>query len=70
MENNFCVDRVEQLARERGLSVTAFCQLCEICESTVRKAKSRRADLTLSTIRSICRGAGISLAEFFQNCEK
>ena len=57
--------RVIQLAEERNLSLYQLSALCQIPESTLRSAHSRRGQFGVDTIERICLGLNITMAEFF-----
>lgn len=57
--------RAEELARERRLSLFGLAKLCDVSYSTLKNARQRGTQLSVDTIELICRGLGITLAEFF-----
>lgn len=59
------VARLEALASARGLSVTELARRSGVNHSTVSAAKGRGCQLQVSTIEALCKGLGISIAEFF-----
>ncbi len=59
------IERVKNLAEERGLTLWKLALLCEVSHSTIANAERRGGQLSLDTIERICDGLGISLSEFF-----
>ena len=67
MKNTFnSVDRVEQLAAQRGIAVSRLALECDINPSTIATAKSRGCQLNLDTIIRICDHLDLPLGEFFR----
>jgi len=59
--------RILQLCEERNLSVNGLCTMCGITQSTVNNIVSgRNNSATISTIKKICDGLGISILDFFE----
>ena len=61
------VERVEQLAAERGLSLRALADICDIPYSTIMNTRKRGGQLNVDTIERICRGLKIPLRDFFDD---
>lgn len=60
--------RIVELCRERGLSVNKLSALCGLTQSTLNNIVSgRNNSATVATVKKICDGLEISVAEFF-NC--
>ena len=67
MKNTFnSVARVEQLAAQRGISVSRLALECDVNPSTIFTAKSRGCQLNLDTIICICDHLELPLTEFFR----
>lgn len=59
------MNRVEKLLDDRGLTLFKLAMLCDVPYSTLKNTKSRGGQLAVDTIEQICRGLGITMAEFF-----
>ena len=56
------ISRVQELADERGLTLS---KICDLSEATIRTAKKRGNQLSVDTIERICEALDISLSDFF-----
>ena len=57
--------RILDLCRERNLSINRLCLLSGVTQSTVNNIVSRRNhSTTVTTIKKICDGLGISIGDF------
>jgi transcriptional regulator with XRE-family HTH domain len=62
--------RILALCQERRLSVNKLCTLSGVTQSTVNNLLSgRNTSATVSTIKKLCDGLGITLGEFFSTPE-
>ena len=59
------INRVQELADERGLTLCQLSKICDLSESTIRAAKKRGNQLSVDTIERIRDALDISLSEFF-----
>lgn len=59
------MDRVNELANERDLTLYKLAMLCDVSYSTLKNTQARGGQLTVDTIERICQGLGISMADFF-----
>lgn len=59
------IQRVENLARRRGMSMLSLAQKAGLNHTTLYRAKYKNQQLKLNTIEQLCRTMGITLAEFF-----
>jgi hypothetical protein len=59
------IQRVQELAAERGMSIYKLSQLSAVSYSTIRTAQKRNGELTVDVIERISAALGISVAEFF-----
>ena len=59
------IQRVQELAALRGLSIYKLSQLSDVSYSTIRTAEKRNGELTVDVIERISAALGISVAEFF-----
>lgn len=58
--------RILELCKRDGLSVNRLCSLSGVTQSTVNNILSgRNNSTTVSTIKKLCDGLGISVSEFF-----
>ena len=62
--------RILELCRERDLSINKLSTLSGVTQSTVNNIVSgRNNSATVSTIKKLCDGLGITLGEFFSTPE-
>lgn len=60
--------RILELCRQNSLSVNRLCSLSGVTQSTVNNIISgRNNSTTVSTIKKLCDGLGISVGEFFSS---
>ena len=59
------MSRVEELVSDRGLTLFKLAMLCDVPYSTLKNTRARGGQLAVDTIEQICRGLGITMAEFF-----
>ena len=60
--------RIEELCREKDLSINKLSNLSGVTQSTVNNIVSgRNHSTTMSTIRKLCDGMGITIEEFFNS---
>lgn len=60
--------RILDLCRERNLSINKLCLLSGVTQSTVNNIVSgRNHSATVTTIKKLCDGLGISIEEFFSS---
>lgn len=59
------IQRVQELAALRGLSIYKLSQLSDVSYSTIRTAEKRNGELTVDVIERISAALGITVAEFF-----
>ena len=61
-------ERILQLCRERDISVNKLSSMSGVTQSTVNNIVSgRNNSATVSTIKKLCDGLGITIEEFFSN---
>lgn len=61
-------ERILELCRKRGISVNKLSILCGVTQSTVNNIVSgRNKSATISTIKKICDGLGLTILEFFDS---
>ena len=59
-------ERIIELCRERDISINKLCSMSGVTQSTVNNIVSgRNNSATISTIKKLCDGLGITLGEFF-----
>lgn len=59
-------ERILELCREHDLSINKLCTLSGVTQSTVNNIISgRNNSATISTVKKLCDGLGISIEEFF-----
>lgn len=60
--------RIEQLCKEKNITINKLCTICEITQSTLANINSRpNTNLTILTIMRICRGLNINISDFFNS---
>ena len=60
--------RILELCRERGITVNKLSSLSGVTQSTVNNIVSgRNHSATVSTIKKLCDGLGITVQEFFSS---
>ena len=64
------MQRLRDLAAERGVTVYRLAQESGVAYSTVRMSGKRGGQLSLYVIERFCQALGISLAEFFASEEE
>ena len=61
-------DRILELCRERGITVNKLSSMSGVTQSTVNNIISgRNNSTTVSTVKKLCDGLGITIEEFFQS---
>ena len=60
--------RILELCEQRGLSINKLCTISGVTQSTVNNIISgRNNSTTISTIKKLCDGLGITITEFFDS---
>ena len=60
--------RILQLCEQRNLSVNMLCTLSGVTQSTMNNnINGRNNSMTVSTLKKLCDGMGISIQEFFNS---
>ncbi len=63
-------ERILQLCKERDLSINKLATISGVTQSTVNNIISERNNsTTVSTVKKLCDGLGITLGEFFSTPE-
>ena len=63
-----CCQRIHQICDERNISLNKLSILCGMTQSTLSNITSGRSkNPTVATIKKICDGIDMSLADFFDN---
>ena len=61
-------DRIIELCRENDISINKLCTMSGVTQSTVNNIVSgRNNSATVSTIKKLCDGLGISIEDFFHS---
>lgn len=61
-------ERVLELCAEYDISINKLCSLSGVTQSTVNNIVSgRNRSATISTIKKLCDGLGITIQDFFQS---
>lgn len=59
-------ERIVGLCRERDISINKLCSMSGVTQSTVNNIVSgRNNSATISTIKKLCDGLGITIQDFF-----
>ena len=59
--------RIVELCRQRDISINKLCSISGVTQSTVNNIVSgRNNSATISTIKKLCDGLGITIHEFFE----
>ena len=59
-------ERIVELCQERDISINKLCNMNGVTQSTVNNIVSgRNNSATISTIKKLCDGLGITIQEFF-----
>ena len=61
------LERIAQLKDERGWSNYKLSQMTGVSQTTLRNMFTRNTLPSIATLESICKGCGITLAQFFAN---
>lgn len=62
-------ERLRQLLNERGWTEYRLAKNCGLSESTIANIYRRNTVPSLSTLEAICKGFGITMAQFFAEGE-
>ena len=66
--NDAIKQRIWELCNERNISINRLCTICGITQSTINNIISgRNNSTTVSTIKKLCDGLNIKIAEFFSS---
>ena len=61
-------ERILQLCKEENLSINKLCSMSGVTQSTVNNIVSgRNHSTTISTIKKLCDGLGITIEDFFRS---
>ncbi len=63
------LEKIDKLRKERDWSVNYLAMEAELTQSTLNNLYTRKTEPKISTLRSICKAFGITLAEFFNDEE-
>ena len=67
MEKNTTLMKLEILMKQKNLSIYRLAKESDIAYSSLNNLFQRNTEPTLSTLRKICDGLGISLSDFFSD---
>lgn len=60
--------RINNLCKERNITINKLCTICGITQSTLANLKVRpKTNVSTITLLRICRGLNITLQEFFND---
>ena len=61
-------ERILQLCDQQGITVNRLCTISGVTQSTVNNiVNGRNRSTTVSTVKKLCDGLGITIEEFFQS---
>lgn len=61
-------DRIVELCSEKDISINKLCSMSGVTQSTVNNIVSgRNRSATVSTIKKLCDGLGITIQDFFKS---
>ena len=61
-------ERILELCRERDISINRLCSMSGVTQSTVNNIISgRNRSATVSTIKKLCDGLGMTMEDFFHS---
>lgn len=61
-------DRIIELCSEKDISINKLCSISGVTQSTVNNIVSgRNRSATVSTIKKLCDGLGITIQDFFKS---
>ena len=61
-------ERILELCQEKNISINKLCNMSGVTQSTVNNIISgRNRSATISTIKKLCDGLGITIQDFFQS---
>lgn len=61
-------DRILELCTERKISINKLCSISGVTQSTVNNiVNGRNRSATVSTIKKLCDGLGITIQDFFNS---
>ena len=61
--------RLQQLLRERGWTEYKLSKECGLAQSTIGNIFRRNTVPSIATLETICQGFGITMSQFFAECE-
>ena len=63
------LDKIKKMQKERGWNNTELSERAGINQSTLSSLYSKNNLPTIPTLLSLCRGFGITIAQFFADCD-
>lgn len=60
-------DRIKQLMHEKNITEYRLAKLSGLSQSTISNIFVRNTEPTIPTVEAICKGFGISMAQFFSD---
>ncbi len=67
METNKTVEKIANMLDERGWTLYRLAMESGLSYSSINNLFKRNTEPTLPTLRSICKGLGVSMSEFFSD---
>ena len=59
--------RIKQLMNERGMTIYTLAQRSGVSWNTIKNILVRESTTTVATLEQLCKGLGISVAQFFDD---
>lgn len=64
------LERINELRKNRGWSIYKLAEESGITQSTLANMFTRKSNPSISTLKQLCEGFGITLAQFFEDDSK
>ena len=65
MDENFVLNRIEELCQKKGISHYKLALLSGVNQSSLSTLMNRKSTPNVYTLAKICKGLGVTLAQFF-----
>ena len=62
-------ERLKKLLKDRGWTEYRLAKNCNLSESTIANIFRRNTVPSITTLEMICKGFGITLSQFFSDCD-
>lgn len=66
----FIINRIRELADDKGISINHLCKISHVSNSTISKFfNDPNASITVDTLEKLCIGLGIGINKFFDTSD-